>query len=150
MILAFALLFYAFVLALCAWVTITGRDAWPFSAYPMFANYRAPAAVEFHRLCFVGERAVEDLSECDSGLADEFNRAFSGVWRSTPPELRRLRCAGLVRSYWSEASTLRPGLRATRRLEVVVRSALLTPGKPTTIVQRSVYEVDATELAKER
>jgi hypothetical protein len=148
-ILAFALLFYTLVLALCAWVTLTGRDAWPFSAYPMFASYRAPAAMEFHRLRFVGERAAEDLTESDRGLADEFDRAFSALWRSTPPELRGLRCARLVRSYWCEASTLRPSLLATRRLEVVVRFALLPPGKPITVVQRSLYEVDAAELAKE-
>ena len=149
MILAFALLFYALVLALGVWVTFTGRDAWPFSAYPMFAHYRAPAAMQFHRLCFIGEQGMEDLTESDSGLADEFDRVFRAVWRSTPPELLGPRCARLVRSYWCAASTLRPSLVATRRLVVVVRSALLAPGKPITVVQRSVYEVDAAELAQE-
>lgn len=149
MIFAFALLFYTLVIALCAWVTFTGHAAWPFSAYPMFADYRDPTVMEFHRLRFVGDRASEDLTESDSGLADEFDRAFSAQWRSSPPELRGPRCARLVGRYWREASTLRPSLLAARRLEVVVRSALLPLGKPIRVVQRSVYQVDATELAKE-
>jgi len=144
---AVLLLYCALVLALCAWVMWTGRDAWPFSSYPMFAEYRARPVLEFHRLRFVGDE-TEDLTASDSGLADEFDLRFARVWRSTQPELRGSACAGLVRRYWRAASTLRPALEETRRLEVVVRAAFLDSKKPIVVVERLVYQVDAADFTE--
>ena len=141
-----ALLLCALVLALCTWVTVTGRDAWPFSAYPMFGHYRAPAIVAFRRLRFVTDRGAEDLAQTDSGLADDFDRRFGALLRSTPSESLAPRCAELVQRTWRAASVLQPSLRAARRLEVIVRSAALTPGKPISVVEQRIYEVDAAEL----
>lgn len=144
-----ALSFCALVLGFCLWVTITGRDAWPFSAYPMFSEYRAPAITAFHRLRFVRDGGAEDLTQTDSGLADDFDRAFAALWRSTSSEGRGPQCTVLLRSYWRAASVLRPSLREARRLEVILRSAVLTEEQPISVVEQSIFAIDTAELRSE-
>jgi len=46
----FPILSFVILLALLLWVTIQGKDAWPFSHYPMFSGLRDLSQVEVFRV----------------------------------------------------------------------------------------------------
>lgn len=47
---SFPILLFIFVLALLLWATVRGKDAWPFSHYPMFSRLTDVSEVEVFRV----------------------------------------------------------------------------------------------------
>lgn len=105
------------VIALC-WVTVSPRDAWPFSSYPMFAHYWGNPAVRFFRLSFeLADGARLGLPTAAGRLPDEFHRQFAAVWREEGTLGRE--CVELVETYITVAVRSAPELARARRIEVI-------------------------------
>lgn len=127
------------------WVTLSGRDAWPFSAYPMFSAYRAQPVVPFYRLHFVlPENQVRPLPVSAGGIADEFNVAFANTWMETVTSSRETATA-LVRQYLDVAIRFEPALSTTERIEVWVRVAQLGRDRGAVVAEKIVFALVVRE-----
>ena len=109
-------------------VTVTGRDVWPFSTYQMFASYRAPVAMAFHRLRFVGERGEGGVEAHDvlAFLAEaaDRNRAVARLLAADHEQSRHLgerMLAHLVIDLFVAQVALDPQARALRGCDDLAR-----------------------------
>ncbi len=101
-------------------VTVTGRDVWPFSGYPMFSSYRAgPPSQRFFEVYFhfADGRVVPTPDGFDAPLAS-FQRDFEGVWAGEGA--RGAATNSVVNALWTRVAELEPALADARLAEVRV------------------------------
>jgi hypothetical protein len=123
--------------------TVLRRDLWPFSHYPMFAGYHAPAAVRFFRLQFtLPEGRVVALVHLEPELGDAFDREFARAW----PDATGGRVSEeIVRRFWSDVVRRRPALRAATGASVMLRLTHLGGLRGVEMVETSIHVVDLTK-----
>jgi hypothetical protein len=144
-----AALWCAAVVGLLAWVTVTGTDRWPFSAYPMFSQQVDPAtAIVVHRLAVVqadgtrrwwrtGDPADQrDLGRDFAALAGDDVRAGlvsaeGWAWMARVTALARHELGADARAVVVVRRRVDRGVAAVEDVEVV-RWALAGAGHPVT------------------
>jgi hypothetical protein len=127
------------VLLLLLWVSATGREAWPFSSYPMFSTYRNRNESGYYQFYFVradGRRVTPPAALAD--LTEEFDRSYRRLGEasnaSVAQELRR----ALVDRVATVCTRLDPTLAGVMCLEVWERSARLHDNRVPDCLDRCV------------
>lgn len=125
--------------------TMLRRDLWPFSHYPMFAGYGAPATMRFFRLQFtLPGGGIAPLVVLEPECGDAFDREFSRVW---PDAADKTATREIVLRFWREAARHRPVLRGATHASVMLRLAQIGPRAGVRMIETSVQVVDLTHVA---
>ncbi len=130
----------AVILGLLLWSTVTERDRWPFSHYPMFGVATDADAVRFFVLRVHLENGMTaDLRGAADPLTDPFHREFERLWAAGP--LSAEIADEVVLRYWREASRLDRRLAPAGRIEVVMRIGRLIRDGDVVVGEKAVHAV---------
>lgn len=133
--------FLAGVLALLIWATITQRDRWPFSHYPMFGVATEADSVRFFILrVHFEDGATGQLGEAADALIDPLHREFERLWSAGP--ISPSDAEAVVLRYWREACRLDGRLIAARQIEVVMRIGRLIRPDGVVVGEKSIQVVN--------
>lgn len=120
-------------------VTLRGKDAWPFSAYPMFAIYRDPPIVLYYFLrATMNDGTVADLSFDNSANSEAFPNAFGAAWAESPSLEEEAPCRNLVETSLRRWARSEPQIAQAQNVQVIVRIARIPSGEPPVVTERSL------------
>ncbi|HVU36015.1 MAG TPA: hypothetical protein VHE61_21420 [Opitutaceae bacterium] len=133
--------FLAGVLALLVWATITQRDRWPFSHYPMFGVATDADSVRFFILrVHFDDGTAGFLGGVADALIDPFHREFERLWRAGV--ISPIKSEEVALRYWREACRLDGRLIGARRIEVVMRIGRLIRADGVVVGEKSIQVVN--------
>lgn len=120
-------------------VTLRGKDAWPFSAYPMFAIYRDPPLVLYYFLRTTSnDGAVADLLFDNSVDSEAFHNAFGAAWAGSPSLEEEAPCRHLVESFLRNWARSELQIAQAQSVQVIVRIARIPLGEPPVVTEHSL------------